>query len=28
MKENHKDGRTWYSHRDPEGDGWCKGRQR
>ena len=28
MKENHKDGRTWYSHRDPDGDGWCKGRRR
>ena len=24
MKENHKDGSTWYSHRKAEG-GWCKG---
>jgi len=24
MKEQTKDGRTWYSHRTPEG--WCKGR--
>jgi len=28
MQENHKDGRTWYSHRNPDGDGWCKGRRR
>jgi hypothetical protein len=27
MKENHKDGRTWFSHRNPDGDGWCKGRR-
>jgi hypothetical protein len=24
MKENHKDGRSWWSHRTAEG--WCKGR--
>ena len=24
MKENHKDGRTWYSHKTAQG--WCKGR--
>jgi hypothetical protein len=28
MQENHKDGRTWFSHRNPDGDGWCKGRRR
>lgn len=27
MKENVKDGRTWFSHRNPDGDGWCKGRR-
>jgi hypothetical protein len=26
MRENHKDGRTWWSHPLPEG-GWCKGKQ-
>ena len=26
MQENHKDGRTWYSHRTDEG--WCKGHHR
>ena len=25
MKENHKDGRSWWSHKTPEGQ-WCKGR--
>jgi hypothetical protein len=25
MQENHKDGRTWYSHKTDEG--WCKGRR-
>lgn len=25
MKENHKDGRTWWSHRTADGQ-WCKGR--
>src|SRR5262249_24049715 len=24
MRQNHKDGRTWYSHKTA--DGWCKGR--
>ena len=24
MRQNHKDGRTWYSHKTAEG--WCKGR--
>jgi hypothetical protein len=28
MKLNEKDGRTWYSHRSPDGNGWCKGRAR
>jgi len=28
MQENHKDGRTWFSHRDPACEGWCKGRAR
>jgi hypothetical protein len=27
MQLNDKDGRTWYSHRRPDGDGWCKGRR-
>jgi hypothetical protein len=26
MQENHKDGRTWWSHRTDEGS-WCKGRR-
>ena len=25
MQENHKDGRTWWSHKTA--DGWCKGRK-
>jgi hypothetical protein len=25
MKENHKDGRTWYSHKTADG-AWCKGK--
>jgi hypothetical protein len=25
MKENQKQGRTWYSHQTPDGQ-WCKGR--
>jgi hypothetical protein len=25
MQQNHKEGRSWYSHRLPEG-GWCKGK--
>ena len=24
MRQNHKDGRTWYSHKTA--DGWCKGK--
>ena len=27
MQLNEKDGRTWFSHRNPDGDGWCKGRK-
>jgi hypothetical protein len=28
MKENHKDGRTWFSHYDEAAGRWCKGGRR